>query len=133
MPSTCSLRRLLGDEVVASPAMDEAAAVARRAARAAQVRAGRWLRLTPRWPAWPDEPHLALWHALTVLREHRGDGHVAALVLAGIGPCEALLLHGAGPQRFRARAPAGASRDWPDDEWEAHREGPGRRGLAPRQ
>jgi helix-turn-helix protein len=28
---------------------------------------------------WPSEPHLQLWHAATLLREHRGDGHVAAL------------------------------------------------------
>ena len=26
---------------------------------------------------WPDVPHLVLWHAQTVLRELRGDGHVA--------------------------------------------------------
>ena len=30
----------------------------------------------------PEEPHLALWHAGTLLREHRGDAHVTALVAA---------------------------------------------------
>lgn len=38
---------------------------------------------------WPDEPSKALWHGTTLLREHRGDGHVAALLVAGLDPCEA--------------------------------------------
>jgi hypothetical protein len=42
--------------------------------------------------AWPESPHLALWHAVTLLREHRGDGHVSALAVAGIDPCEAHVL-----------------------------------------
>ena len=32
-----------------------------------------------RRPDWPDGPHVQLWHAVTLLREFRGDGHVAAL------------------------------------------------------
>jgi len=36
--------------------------------------------------AWPSEPHLALWHATTLVREHRGDAHVAALSVAGLDP-----------------------------------------------
>jgi hypothetical protein len=34
-----------------------------------------------------------LWHAATLLREHRGDGHIAALVAEGIGGTEAHVLH----------------------------------------
>ena len=41
---------------------------------------------------WPDDPLLAIWHGANVLREFRGDGHVAALMLHGIAPVEALLL-----------------------------------------
>lgn len=41
---------------------------------------------------WPDSPAQALWHAATLLREHRGDGHVAALVAAGVDGCEATVL-----------------------------------------
>jgi hypothetical protein len=40
---------------------------------------------------WPDDPLGAIWHATTVLREHRGDGHVAALVTAGLDGPETLL------------------------------------------
>ncbi|HJR19527.1 MAG TPA: hypothetical protein VJ922_07390 [Actinomycetota bacterium] len=41
---------------------------------------------------WPDDPLLGTWHGANVLREFRGDGHVAALMLHGIAPVEALLL-----------------------------------------
>ena len=41
----------------------------------------------------PEEPVARLWHAATLLREHRGDGHVAALVSEGIGGTEAHVLH----------------------------------------
>jgi DNA-binding MarR family transcriptional regulator len=40
----------------------------------------------------PDEPLAKLWHAATLLREHRGDGHNAALVAAGIDGQEAHVL-----------------------------------------
>ncbi len=65
---------------------------------------------------WPDEPHLALWHAVTVLREVRGDGHVAALLTAGLDPVESLVSFagvGAAPRAVFA------SRGWSDDEWDA--------------
>jgi hypothetical protein len=35
---------------------------------------------------WPAEPMGQLWRACDLLREHRGDGHVAACVSAGLGP-----------------------------------------------
>ena len=41
----------------------------------------------------PGEPVARLWHAATLLREHRGDGHLVALVSAGIGGQEAHVLH----------------------------------------
>lgn len=40
----------------------------------------------------PRQPHRMLWHATTLLRELRGDGHVTALTIAGVGPCESHLL-----------------------------------------
>ena len=42
---------------------------------------------------WPDEDHLVLWHAQTLLREYRGDGHIAALVTAGLSGLEAAITH----------------------------------------
>jgi hypothetical protein len=58
-----------------------------------------------------------LWHAATLLREHRGDGHFAALVAAGIDGCEALALRtgsGAGPSREQMQPVRG----WTDEDWE---------------
>jgi hypothetical protein len=40
----------------------------------------------------PSDPVARLWHSATMLREHRGDGHVAALVGARIGGTEAHVL-----------------------------------------
>lgn len=34
----------------------------------------------------PDDPHGRLWRAVELIREHRGDGHLAAGVAAGLGP-----------------------------------------------
>ena len=64
---------------------------------------------------WPEEPRLALWHAITVLREHRGDGHIACLLEAGVDPCEALVLHAATGDVSRQALQA--TRQWTDDEW----------------
>ena len=85
-----ALRRLLGD--ISTPEIVEAAALARSAAEAVCV-AGRPLAAANLALPWPAEPHLALWHACTILREARGDGHVAALVAFGVGPCQALALY----------------------------------------
>jgi len=41
---------------------------------------------------WPEPPHLALWHAITLLREFRGDSHIAAWVAAGLDATEIGLL-----------------------------------------
>lgn len=44
---------------------------------------------------WPNEPHLALWHAQTLLREYRGDIHIALLLGEGLNGLDALITHGA--------------------------------------
>ena len=44
---------------------------------------------------WPDDPLLQLWHAQTLLREFRGDIHIAAMTADGIDGCEALVCHAA--------------------------------------
>lgn len=67
---------------------------------------------------WPDEgPGLQAWWAATLIREHRGDGHIAALVDAEVAPCEALVLQMtyAGVPRETLQG----TRNWPDDEWAA--------------
>ncbi|MCG5433368.1 hypothetical protein LV457_13885 [Mycobacterium sp. MYCO198283] len=77
--------------------------------------------------AWPDEPVSVLWQAATLLREHRGDGHVAALVAAGIGGRESNVLQvaaGKTPREFFLRA-----RDYDDAQWRHHEQRLAARGL----
>lgn len=45
--------------------------------------------------AWPEEPLAALWHGVNLLREFRGDGHIAALMSEGISGAESILLQAA--------------------------------------
>ena len=66
---------------------------------------------------WPAEPHLQLWLAITLLREFRGDGHIAALTVEGVSGVEALVLHAA-----TGAVPAAvlqATRGWSDEAWQA--------------
>jgi helix-turn-helix protein len=67
---------------------------------------------------WPDDAPGRLWHAATLLREHRGDGHVAALLTAGFDGCESLVLRNA-IEDGRLRASMQAARGWTDEEWQA--------------
>ncbi|HZN19240.1 MAG TPA: hypothetical protein VFB84_13855 [Micromonosporaceae bacterium] len=64
----------------------------------------------------PSEPLARLWHATTVLREHRGDGHNAALVAAQVGGCESLAWRAAFDMPREALQPY---RGWSDEEWHA--------------
>jgi hypothetical protein len=68
--------------------------------------------------AWPDDAPGRLWHAATLLREHRGDGHVASLLTAGIDGCESLVLRDA-VEGGRLRASTQPARGWTDEQWQA--------------
>lgn len=109
-----ALRAILGDRVD-SPDLVEAAELARRAATSA-VTAGRPLAAANAALPWPDAPHLVLWQAVTVLREHRGDGHIAALLAHRLDPCESLVSFAA---IGAAEKDVFASREWSDVEWNA--------------
>lgn len=117
-------RSILGD-AVAGPQLAEAAALARQAAEAANTE-GRPLAAANAELPWPEAPHLQLWHAATILREHRGDGHLAALLSAGLDPVESLVsfaaIGAASVERFE-------SRGWSADDWAAARERLTARGL----
>ena len=67
---------------------------------------------------WPPDPIGRLWHAATILREHRGDGHVAALLTAGVDGCESLVLR-AGIDGGRLREMTQPARGWTDEQWQA--------------
>jgi hypothetical protein len=111
-----SMRRLLGGDVVASAGMIRAAELARVAAEEAGDRAeGRPLAGGHAGLGWPDEPHLVLWHSQSILREYRGDGHVALLVALGLSGIEALVSHcatGDVPPRILR-----STRGWTAERW----------------
>jgi hypothetical protein len=112
-----AFRRILGDDVVESEDMRRAAHLARAAADvAATMVEGRPLCAGHAALPWPDESHLVLWHAQSILREFRGDGHVAQLVVCGLSGLEALVTHAAAGD-----VPAHllrSTRGWPGDAWD---------------
>lgn len=112
-----SLRQAWRDEI-GSPQVREAADLARRAAERATARPqGRPLFAAHAALPWPDAPHLMLWHAQTLLREYRGDGHVAMLLTEGLDGLGGLVTHAA-----TKAIPAEAlrrSRAWTEQEWAA--------------
>ena len=89
--SAASVRRILGAELADSPGLMRAADLATKAATGAPTE-GRVMYAGWRALEVPGDPVTRLWHAATMLREHRGDGHVAALLAAGIGGTEAHVL-----------------------------------------
>jgi hypothetical protein len=110
-----ALRHALG-EGLDDPGVARAAELARIAATGCTT-AGRPLYAGHAGLPWPDDPHLALWHAISLLREFRGDGHIALLVAHGLSGIDALLTHGASGE-----VPSGllrSTRGWGEDPWDA--------------
>lgn len=103
-----ALRGVLGEPDVA-----EALELARRAC-AALTAPGRPLFAAHASLPWPEDDLLALWHAATLLREHRGDGHVALLTAYGLDPVESLVLGGLFSHNTDFLR---ESRGWSDQEW----------------
>ncbi|WP_422747192.1 SCO6745 family protein [Mycobacterium sp. WMMD1722] len=88
---------------------------------------GRALFAANRTLPWPDEPVAKLWHAATLLREHRGDGHVAVLTTAGLSGRECNVLHAAAgrvPREMIMR-----SRDYDEAQWDHYVQRLAGRGL----
>jgi hypothetical protein len=110
-------RRILGDDVLNSAEMAEAAELAREATTSLRPE-GRALYAAHASLDWPEPAHLQLFHAQTLLRESRGDAHIAALVLAGLDAVEALVTHVSTGDGLPADV-LKATRGWPEDAWTA--------------
>ena len=89
--SVATLRRILGD-LADTSGVPRAAELLTRAGTSARTE-GRALYAAVRTLPVPVEPVARLWHGANLLREHRGDGHVAGLLTTGIGGTEAHVLH----------------------------------------
>jgi hypothetical protein len=122
------LPRVLGEQVSGSPEVQRAAALLRGVAESIPNADGRPLYAGHAELPWPDNPLVALWHAITLLREYRGDGHIAALVTNGLSGLEALITHAATGIGFNPDY-ARRLRGWSHDEWNAASEGLIERGL----
>lgn len=110
-----ALRRLWGDAVV-SVAVTEAATAALDLARRLRG-GGRPLYTATAALEEPEAPHLKLWHACTLLREHRFDGHVAALTVHGLDGLESLITAIAAGSGMDA-ATMRRFRGWTEEEWD---------------
>ncbi len=106
---------------------DTAAELAAKAAQSAEI-GGRVLFAANRAQQWPQQPLARLWHAATLLREHRGDGHVAVLATEDVSGRECNVLHAAAgrvPEAFIKSV-----RDYDDSQWAHYLGALQRRGLA---
>ena len=105
------LERVLGD--VSEVELGELLALVRTACEGLTPQ-GRPLYAAHSGLAWPDDPRVALWHAAGLVREHRGDGHIAVLLAAGLDPVESLVLNGLFADNT---AFLKTTRGWTDEEW----------------
>lgn len=110
--AVAALRALLPHE----PARWAEAAELLQVAAQAAVTDGRALAAANAALSPPADALARLWHAATVLREHRGDGHIAALVAVEVTGCQALVLRDA---LYGGRDQLQPYRGWTDGEWDA--------------
>jgi hypothetical protein len=113
--AAAALRRLLGDETAERLAIDVNPAMTEAIWHGDA--AGRPLFAANRDLDPPDDVVARLWWSATTMREHRGDGHVALLVGAGLDGCEVHVLasgdRNVDPELFQR------SRGWSADDWQA--------------
>jgi hypothetical protein len=109
--------RILGEQRVRSPEFAHSVAIVRRTAEAIPNADGRPLFAGHAELDWPESPHAQLWHAITLLREYRGDGHIAALVTHGLSGIEALITHAATGTGFDPEF-GRRLRGWSQQQWE---------------
>ncbi len=111
-----AVRRVMGEDWVTSAEAKEAAELTGIAAAAAGP-SGRPLAAANAALPLPDPPHLALWQALSTLREHRGEGHNAALLQREISGLQAHVLAAAAGRSTREWLMR--ARGWDDAAWDA--------------
>jgi hypothetical protein len=110
------------------PGVEEAADLLREVASSAPT-CGRALGAANAALPWPEEPLGELWHAATVLRELRGDGHVLAQLAVGLDGLSTMVLRCGHDMTREVLQP---NRGWGDLEWEVAAERLTERGLLDR-
>ena len=122
-----AIRSMLGDQAESPDLVAVTELV--RGAMADVSPAGRALYAGHASLPWPTDPVQAFWHAITLIREYRGDAHVSALMLEGLDPVEALVTHAASGLLRLPKNLLQATRAWTDEEWAAAEERLRERGL----
>ena len=107
-----ALQRLLPQQIESAEIV-EAVALVREAMVGCSI-AGRPLFAAHAALQWPSEPHVALWHGLNLFREHRGGGHIIAVMAARLTPNQAAPILSAATGEARNSRSA----RWPDDIWD---------------
>lgn len=110
-----ALDQVLDNTELLVPGVETAAALTRDAMDGCDP-AGRALFASHLHLVWPDQPHLVLWQAATMLREFRGDAHNAALLATGIGGCDAHVLSDVAG--ISPRSQTQPNRGWTDEDWD---------------
>ncbi|MCV7226681.1 SCO6745 family protein [Mycolicibacterium komossense] len=126
-----ALPRLLGPELAHSAEIVQAAELLRRTAESIPAADGRPLYAGHAELDWPEQPYAQVWHAITLLREYRGDGHIAVLVANGLSGIEALVTHTATGIGFDPEFGRWL-RGWTAEEWDAAVDRLQQRGLLDR-
>lgn len=124
-----ALRRLWGDEVASAEVAETGEAMMAIADRLQAH--GRPLYAAHAGLPVPDAPHLALWHACTLLREHRFDSHIATLTVSGVDGLDSLVIASAAGSGMNP-ATIQRMRGWTEEETGAAAERLRRRGILDR-
>lgn len=120
-----ALQRLLGP-LAADDQMAETAEISAEAVADCDP-AGRALYAAHAALDWPTGDHLVVWHAATMFREFRGDGHAVANLAHGIDGLGAHVLAVASGDTTRAILQP--NRGWTDPEWTERQHELAKRGL----
>ncbi|HZA09865.1 SCO6745 family protein [Mycobacterium sp.] len=113
-----AMPRVLGEQLAGSSELARGAVILRRAAESIPDGDGRPLYAAHAELPWPQSVCGQLWHAVTLLREYRGDGHIAALIAHELGGLEALITHSAAGIGFTNDF-ARRLRGWSAEQWDA--------------
>ncbi len=120
--------KILGEDRVGSSQFAHSVKIVRRTAESIPDADGRPLYAGHAELPWPQTPHGQLWHAITLLREYRGDGHIAALVTSGLSGIEALITHIATGTGFDPEF-GRRLRGWSQEQWDSAVDALGSRGV----
>ncbi|WP_096288737.1 hypothetical protein [Glutamicibacter sp. BW80] len=110
-----TLTEYLPADLISGESMVLAASLARKAADACAAE-GRPMFGALKNIEYPEPAYLALWHACTLLREYRGDGHIDVLREHGLSGIQSLVFHSSTPMGMPMEV-VREKRGWSVKDW----------------